>query len=155
MRRALVVLMVVAVMPFLTAAVAEAQEMQEVVDLTTRHQVSGMVGYQIFDITDELHDAGVEVKQEISFDGRYEYRLTPNWGIEGFLSYSPATLWGQVTTWSNRRLPKSPASYFPASFFSAAAPLSGFFAGSACSGIGTSSGTKSYSGAISSSTHAR
>ena len=96
MRRAFSILAIVALMPLLVANVAVAQEQMEgpmqdqTINLTTRHNITGQVGYQLFDVTDELDDAGVDLNEEITIDGRYEYRLTPNWGIEGFVTYSPA-----------------------------------------------------------------
>jgi outer membrane beta-barrel protein len=100
MRKAFAILAILAVLPFLAATAAEAQEQMETqamdpesemtMDLTQRHHITGQIGYQLFDVTDELDDAGAELNEEITFDGRYEYRLTPNWGIEGFVTYSPA-----------------------------------------------------------------
>lgn len=56
----------------------------------TKHTVGGFVGFQLFDLGDSFADAGVDIDEQIAFGGRYEYRLKPNWGVGGDVSFSPA-----------------------------------------------------------------
>ncbi|MDA2926920.1 porin family protein [Acidobacteria bacterium AH-259-G07] len=56
-----------------------------------RFLVSGFVGGQIFDLGDELEDAGADIDPEVFFGGRFEYRFSPHFGVEGSVSFSPAT----------------------------------------------------------------
>jgi len=52
--------------------------------------VTWFVGGQIFDLGDELKDAGADIDSDVFFGGRVEYRFSPHFGVEGSTSFSPA-----------------------------------------------------------------
>jgi outer membrane beta-barrel protein len=54
-----------------------------------RHWVTGIAGGQLADLTDELEAGGVSFQEEVNFGGRYQYNITPRWGIEGSVLYTP------------------------------------------------------------------
>ncbi len=53
--------------------------------------ITWFVGWQIFDLGDELKDAGVDIDSDVLFGGRFAYRFSPPIGVEGSASFSPAT----------------------------------------------------------------
>lgn len=54
-----------------------------------RHQVTGLVGGQLFDLGGQLDDFGANFRKEMNFGARYQYNVTPRWGIEGSFLYTP------------------------------------------------------------------
>lgn len=78
----------------LFAPSAQAQTGQAPMDeeFIQRHQLSGFIGLQAFDVTDEIGPVSdVEVDNQAAYGGRYEYRFRPHWGVEGGFTYSPTT----------------------------------------------------------------
>lgn len=53
--------------------------------------ITGFVGGQIFDLGDELEEAGADIESDVFFGGRFEYRFHPHFGVEGNVGFSPAT----------------------------------------------------------------
>lgn len=53
--------------------------------------ITGFFGGQIFDLGDELKDAGADLASDVFFGGRVEYRFSPHFGVEGSASFSPTT----------------------------------------------------------------
>ncbi len=51
--------------------------------------ITGFFGGQIFDLGDELKDAGADLASDVFFGGRVEYRFSPHFGLEGSASFSP------------------------------------------------------------------
>lgn len=54
-----------------------------------RHQVTGLVGGQLFDLGGQFDDFGANFQKEMNFGARYQYNLTPRWGVEGSFLYTP------------------------------------------------------------------
>ena len=54
-----------------------------------RHQVTGFVGGQLFDLGDQFDDFGANFRKEMNLGARYQYNITPRWGIEGSFLYTP------------------------------------------------------------------
>ena len=52
--------------------------------------ITGFFGGQIFDLGDELKDAGADLASDVFFGGRFEYRFSPHFGVEGSASFSSA-----------------------------------------------------------------
>ena len=56
---------------------------------SSRHQITGFVGGQLFDVSDQFDDSGANFQNETNLGARYQYNITPRWGIEGSFLYTP------------------------------------------------------------------
>ena len=54
-----------------------------------RHQITGFVGGQLFDVSDQFDDSGANFQKEMNLGARYQFNITPRWGIEGSFLYTP------------------------------------------------------------------
>jgi outer membrane beta-barrel protein len=54
-----------------------------------RHQVTGVVGGQLFDLGDQFDDFGANFQKEMNIGVRYQYNITPRWAVEGSFLYTP------------------------------------------------------------------
>ena len=54
-----------------------------------QHQITGFVGGQLFDVGDQFDDFGANFQKEMNLGARYQYNVTPRWGIEGSFLYTP------------------------------------------------------------------
>ena len=54
-----------------------------------RHWISGFVGGQLFDVSDQFDDFAASFQTELNVGARYQYNFTPHWGAEGSFLYSP------------------------------------------------------------------
>ncbi len=54
-----------------------------------KHMVTGFVGDQIFDLSDNFEDFGANFQKEVNIGGRYQYNITPRWGVEGSVLFTP------------------------------------------------------------------
>lgn len=54
-----------------------------------KHVVSGFLGPQMFDRSNQFNDFGGDFGVDANLGGRYLYRLTDRWAIEGSLLFSP------------------------------------------------------------------
>ena len=63
--------------------------------------VTGFVGGELFDLGHELKDAGIDIDFDVFFGGRFEYRFSPHFGVEGSASFSPAAaeVLGDIDVW--------------------------------------------------------
>ncbi|MDA2934146.1 porin family protein [Acidobacteria bacterium AH-259-D05] len=75
---------------FLLAA-SQVQAQQAEVFQEQSVLITGFVGGQIFDLGDELEDAGADIDPEVFFGGRLEYRFSSHFGVEGSVAFSPVT----------------------------------------------------------------
>jgi len=55
-----------------------------------KHEITGFGGGQIFDLSDEFHDAGAEFEEQVSVGVRYQYNVNPRWAFGGSLLFTPA-----------------------------------------------------------------
>jgi len=90
---ALVGLAALVLVPSVQAQTGQGQMPEE--EVVRPHQVSGFIGVQAFALTGEIEDAaGFEVDNQVAYGVRYEYRLTPHWGLEGGYTFSPTSAAG-------------------------------------------------------------
>lgn len=54
-----------------------------------RHQVTGFVGSQFFDVGDQFDSVGANFQKEMNLGARYQYNITHRWGVEGSFLYTP------------------------------------------------------------------
>ncbi len=52
--------------------------------------ITWFVGGELFDLDHELNAAGIDIDFDVFFGGRFEYRFSPHFGVEGSASFSPA-----------------------------------------------------------------
>lgn len=54
-----------------------------------RHEVTGVVGGQLSDVSGQYDDFGANFQKEMNLGGRYQYNITPRWALEGSFLYTP------------------------------------------------------------------